>query len=68
MPRAVIRSFGTLKKAAALTNASLGLLAQDKCKLIADAADSPIVRTIGSRNQFSGGVELTFTFNTGIRR
>jgi outer membrane protein len=37
-------------------------------RLIADAADSPIVRTIGSRNQFSGGVALTFTFDTGIRR
>lgn len=37
-------------------------------RFIADAADSPIVRAIGSRNQFSGGVALTFTFNTGIRR
>jgi outer membrane protein len=37
-------------------------------RLIADAADSPIVRTIGSRNQFSGAVALTFTFDTGIRR
>lgn len=37
-------------------------------RLIADAADSPIVQTIGSRDQFSGGVALTFTFNTGIRR
>lgn len=36
-------------------------------RLIADAADSPIVRSIGSRNQFSGGAALTFTFNTGIR-
>lgn len=42
MPRAVIRAFGTLKKAAALTNASLGLLAPDKCKLISDAADEVI--------------------------
>ncbi|NIJ18909.1 outer membrane protein [Sphingomonas naasensis] len=36
-------------------------------RLIADAADSPIVRSIGSRDQFSGGAALTFTFNTGIR-
>lgn len=36
-------------------------------RLIADAADSPIVRSIGSRNQFSGGLALTFTFNSGIR-
>jgi outer membrane protein len=31
-------------------------------RLVSDAADSPIVRTIGSRNQFSGGAALTFTF------
>ncbi|MDT8757463.1 MipA/OmpV family protein [Sphingomonas psychrotolerans] len=31
-------------------------------RLVGDAADSPIVRTIGSRNQFSGGAALTFTF------
>jgi len=31
-------------------------------RLVGDAADSPIVRAIGSRNQFSGGAALTFTF------
>ena len=31
-------------------------------RLIGDAADSPIVRELGSRNQFSGGVALTYTF------
>jgi len=36
-------------------------------RLVADAARSPIVRAIGSRNQFSGGAALTFTFNSGIR-
>jgi outer membrane protein len=36
-------------------------------RLIADAADSPIVQTIGSRNQFSGGASLTFTFGGGRR-
>jgi fumarate hydratase class II len=39
MPRAVIRAFGTLKKAAARTNQSLGLLPADKCTLICQAAD-----------------------------
>ncbi|TGX52162.1 MipA/OmpV family protein [Sphingomonas gei] len=34
-------------------------------RLVSDAADSPIVRTIGSRNQFSGGAALTFTFGGG---
>ena len=42
MPKAVVRAFGTLKKAAALTNAALGLLAKDKCELIARAADEVI--------------------------
>jgi outer membrane protein len=36
-------------------------------RLVADAARSPIVRTIGSRNQFSAGAALTFTFQSGIR-
>ncbi len=31
-------------------------------RLVSDAADSPIVRSIGSRNQFAGGAALTFTF------
>jgi MipA family protein len=34
-------------------------------RLVSDAADSPIVRAIGSRNQFSGGAALTFTFGGG---
>ncbi|MFM8275073.1 MAG: class II fumarate hydratase [Gemmata sp.] len=42
MPRAVIRAFGTLKKAAALTNHKLGLMPADKCKLVCDAADEVI--------------------------
>ena len=37
MPRPVLRAFGTLKKAAALVNKGLGLLAADKCNLIAKA-------------------------------
>ncbi|MBP3954237.1 class II fumarate hydratase [Gemmata sp. G18] len=42
MPRAVIRAFGTLKKAAALTNKSLGLMSADKCDLVCKAADEVI--------------------------
>ena len=34
-------------------------------RLIGDAADSPIVRNYGSRDQFSGGVALFFTFGAG---
>jgi len=31
-------------------------------RLLSDAADSPVVRQLGSRNQFSGGLGLTYTF------
>ncbi|MCX7737244.1 MAG: class II fumarate hydratase [Candidatus Kapabacteria bacterium] len=42
MPRSVIRAMGILKKAAALTNAELGVLPKDKAELIAKAADEVI--------------------------
>jgi fumarate hydratase class II len=42
MPRPVLRAFGTLKKAAALVNKSLGLLPAEKADLIARAADEVI--------------------------
>ncbi len=41
-PAAVVRAFGTVKKAAALTNRDLGKLAGDKCKLIVRACDEVI--------------------------
>ena len=31
-------------------------------RLVSDPADSPVVRGFGSRNQFSGGLGLTYTF------
>ena len=31
-------------------------------RLVGDAADSPIVRNLGSRNQLSGGIGLSYTF------
>lgn len=34
-------------------------------RLIRDAADSPLVRTLGSRDQFSTGLALTYTFDIG---
>ncbi|HYJ51859.1 MAG TPA: MipA/OmpV family protein [Allosphingosinicella sp.] len=40
-----------------------GYLGYDR--LVGDAADSPIVRTLGSRDQFSGGAGLFFEFNIG---
>jgi fumarate hydratase class II len=42
MPREIIRGMGILKKAAALTNAELGVLAEEKAKLITAAADEVI--------------------------
>ncbi len=42
MPRPVIKAMGILKKAAALTNAELGLLAKEKAELISKAADEVI--------------------------
>ncbi len=42
MPRELIRAMGILKKAAALTNKDLGLLADDICKAICEAADEVI--------------------------
>jgi outer membrane scaffolding protein for murein synthesis (MipA/OmpV family) len=34
-------------------------------RLVGDAADSPVVRGFGSRDQFSGGLALTYTFGGG---
>ncbi len=48
MPRAVIRAFGTLKKAAAQTNASLGLLPKEKLVLVELAADEVIAGKLDS--------------------
>ncbi len=42
MPREIIQAFGVLKKAAALTNNELGVLTDDKCKLIVQACDEVI--------------------------
>ena len=36
-------------------------------RLVGDAARSPIVLQQGSRNQFSGGAALTYTFGSGVR-
>lgn len=42
MPLSLIHAFGYLKKASAIVNQKLGLLAQDKCDLIVQAADEVI--------------------------
>jgi MipA family protein len=35
-------------------------------RLIADPADSPVVAAFGSRNQFGGGIALTYTFGKDV--
>ncbi len=42
MPKEIIRAFGVLKKAAVLANNELGVLPDDKCKLIVKACDEVI--------------------------
>jgi fumarate hydratase class II len=42
MPRAVIWAFGIIKKASAIVNRDLGLLPEDKARLIIQAADEVI--------------------------
>jgi fumarate hydratase class II len=42
MPHEVVRAFGVLKKAAALVNGELGLLAEDKVRLIVQAAEEVV--------------------------
>jgi outer membrane protein len=34
-------------------------------RMVGDAADSPVVRAFGSRDQWSGGVAVTYTFRRG---
>lgn len=47
---------------------SIGLYSYAKYdRLVGDAADSPVVRAFGSRDQFSGGLALTYTFGGGAR-
>jgi len=36
-------------------------------RLTGDAARSPITRQLGSKNQFSGGLALSYTFGRGVR-
>ena len=36
-------------------------------RLVGDPADSPLVERFGSRNQFSGGIALTYTFGRAVR-
>ena len=67
MPIEIIHAFGYLKKAAAMANFELGVLAKEKKELIANACDEVIAVVTGivtvSDNRLSSRVETR-----GVRR
>lgn len=61
-----ILSYGAAAGAEFQLSQSWGLFGYAKYdRLTGDAADSPITRALGDRDQFSGGIGLTYTFFTG---
>ena len=65
-PDGGVQSVGATAGAIRQLSPRIGLRGYAKYdRLVADAADSPVVRAFGSRNQISGGVALTYTF--GVR-
>ena len=65
-PRRVIRALGLLKKGAALANARLGTLSQDRADLIARAADEVIEgKTTGTRLNYAVPADLLQRFLSG---
>jgi outer membrane scaffolding protein for murein synthesis (MipA/OmpV family) len=61
-----IQAYGATASALTQFSRSWGLSAYAKYdRLTGDAADSPIVRVHGSRDQFSGGLAVTYTFGGG---
>jgi MipA family protein len=62
-----IQAYGATASAITQFSRRWGLSAYAKYdRLTGDAADSPIVLVYGSRDQFSGGVALTYTFGRGV--
>lgn len=62
-----IMAYGGLVSTLFQLSRNWGILAYGKYdRLTGDAADSPIVRVFGSRDQFSGGLALTYTFGPGV--
>ena len=67
-PREFIRSFGILKKAAALTNSELGLFSAQKAELIVKAADEVITGKLDDHFplviwQTGSGTQTNMNFN-----
>jgi fumarate hydratase class II len=70
-PREFIAAFGQLKKAAALVNRDLGLLPEDKCRLIVTAADEVIEGKLDDHFplvvwQTGSGTQTNMNFNEVI--
>jgi outer membrane protein len=62
-----IQAYGATTSAIVAFSPRWGLSAYAKYdRLTGDAADSPIVLTYGSRDQFSFGAGLTYTFGPGV--
>jgi outer membrane protein len=65
-PDGGILSYGAAASLLFSLTESWGVMAYAKYdRLTGDAADSPIVRELGSRSQLSGGLGITYTFTTG---
>jgi len=62
-PQGGIQAYGATASFLVQLSPAWGLATYAKYdRLVGDAADSPIVLTYGSRDQFSGGVALSYTF------
>ena len=63
-----IQAYGALASTLFQVSKNWGLLLYGKYdRLTGDAADSPIVLTYGSRDQFSFGGAITYTFGPGVK-
>ena len=63
-----IQAYGVTASTTFLVSKHVGFLLFGKYdRLTGDPADSPIVLTYGSRDQFSFGGALTYTFGPGVK-
>lgn len=66
-PGSGIQAYGAAASLLTQLSSHWGLYAYAKYdRLTADAADSPLVTGFGSRDQFSGGAALSYTFGRGV--
>jgi outer membrane scaffolding protein for murein synthesis (MipA/OmpV family) len=66
-PDGGIQAYGAAASIETQLSSRWGLFGYAKYdRLVGDAADSPIVRQLGSRDQFAGGLGLSYTFGEGV--